>query len=232
LRPTWLHLELIDKPPTQDTKPIGVLGGSFDPIHVGHIQFAGDAIRQLDLAQVLFVPAGLAWQKGPAAEAMHRARMIELAIASEPRFVLDRRELARPGPSFTVDTLRQLRQELGATRPLVLLIGADQLERLDTWHDWEELIELAHLGVAQRPGHAGALKPALARWSDQHLGSSADASRGPAGVLIPVAMKPVDCSSTQIRAALHGAAVPGGAPLATVLAPDVLDYIRQHRLYS
>lgn len=222
---------MIDEPPTQDTKPIGVLGGSFDPIHVGHIQFAGDAMRQLDLAQVLFVPAGLAWQKGPAAEAMHRARMIELAIASEPRFVLDHRELARPGPSFTVDTLRQLRQELGATRPLVLLIGADQLERLDTWHDWEELIELAHLGVAQRPGHAGALKPALARWSDQHLGSSADASRRPAGVLIPVAMKPVDCSSTQIRAALQSAAAQG-APLATVLAPAVLDYIRQHRLYS
>jgi len=223
---------LIDEPPTQDTKPIGVLGGSFDPIHVGHIQFAGDAMRQLDLAQVLFVPAGLAWQKGPAAEAMHRASMIELAIAAEPRFVLDRRELARPGPSFTVDTLRQLRQELGATRPLVLLIGADQLGRLNTWHDWEQLIELAHLGVARRPGHAGALEPPLTRWRDQHLGSSADASRRPAGVLIPVAMKPVDCSSTQIRAALHGAAVPGGAPLATVLAPAVLDYIRQHRLYS
>lgn len=223
---------MIDKPPPQDTKPIGVLGGSFDPIHVGHIQFAGDAMQQLDLAQVLFVPAGLAWQKGPAAEAMHRARMIELAIANEPRFMLDQRELARPGPSFTVDTLRQLRREVGTTRPLVLLIGADQLERLDTWHDWEELIELAHLGVAQRSGHAGALKAALARWRDQHLGSSADTSRRPAGVLVPVAMKPVDCSSTGIRAALRGAAEPGGGALATLLAPAVLDYIRQHRLYS
>ncbi len=223
---------MIEKPPTQDTKPIGVLGGSFDPIHVGHVQFAGDALRQLDLARVLFVPAGLAWQKGPAAEAMHRARMIELAIANEPRFMLDRRELARPGPSFTVDTLRQLRQQVGVTRPLVLLIGADQLERLDTWHDWEELIELAHLGVAERPGHSGALKPTLARWRDEHLGSSADASRRPAGMLIPVAMKPVDCSSTQIRAVLHGAPAQGGAPLARLLAPDVLDYISQHRLYS
>ena len=223
---------MIDRPPTQDTKPIGVLGGSFDPIHVGHIQFAADAMRQLDLAQVRLVPAGLAWQKGPAAEAMHRANMIELAIANEPRFMLDRSELARPGPSFTVDTLRQLRQQVGATRPLVLLVGADQLERLDTWHDWEELIELAHLGVAQRPGHAGALGPALARWRDQHLGSSADASRRPAGTVVPVAMKPVDCSSTQIRAALHGAAAQGAALLSTHLAPAVLAYIRQHRLYS
>jgi len=158
--------------------------------------------------------------------------MIELAIANEPRFVLDRRELARPGPSFTVDTLQQLRDQVGATRPLVLLIGADQLERLDTWHDWEELIELAHLGVAERPGHAGALKTELARWRDRHLGSAADVSRRPAGVLVPIAMTPVDCSSTQIRAALHSAAAQTAAQLATLLAPAVLDYIRQHRLYS
>jgi nicotinate-nucleotide adenylyltransferase len=214
-----------------DRRPIGLLGGSFDPIHVGHVQFAGDAMRELDLAQVLFIPAGLAWQKGPAADATHRARMIELAIANEPRFVLDARELARAGPSFTVDTLQQLRDQVGATRPLVLLIGADQLERLDTWHDWEELIELAHLGVAERPGHAGALKPELALWRDRHLGSAADASRRPAGVLVPIAMKPVDCSSTQIRAALHSAAAQTAAPLPTLLAPAVLDYIRQHRLY-
>lgn len=225
-------MELIDQTPTQDTKPIGVLGGSFDPIHVGHVQFAADAMRQLDLAQVLFVPAGLAWQKGPAAEAMHRARMIELAIANEPRFVLDRRELARPGPSFTVDTLRQLRQQVGAARPLVLLIGADQLERLDTWHNWEQLIELAHLGVAERPGHSDALKPALSLWRGRHLGSAADVLRRAAGVLVPVTMTPVDCSSTQIREALHGASAQRGAPLATLLAPPVLNYIRQHRLYS
>jgi len=215
-----------------DRRPIGLLGGSFDPIHVGHVQFAGDAMRELDLAQVLFVPAGLAWQKGPAAEGTHRARMIELAIANEPRFVLDRRELARPGPSFTVDTLQQLRDQVGATRPLVLLIGADQLERLDTWHDWEELIELAHLGVAERPGHAGALKTELALWRDRHLGSAADVSQRPAGMLVPIAMTPVDCSSTQIRAALHSAAAQTAAQLATLLAPAVLDYIRQHRLYS
>lgn len=223
---------MIDQTPTQDTKPIGVLGGSFDPIHVGHVQFAGDAMRQLDLAQVLFVPAGLAWQKGPAAEAMHRARMIELAIANEPRFMLDRRELARPGPSFTVDTLRQLRQQVGAARPLVLLIGADQLERLDTWHNWEQLIDLAHLGVAERPGHSDALKPALSLWRGRHLGSPADVLKRPAGVLVPVTMTPVDCSSTQIREALHGASAQRGAPLATLLAPPVLNYIRQHRLYS
>jgi nicotinate-nucleotide adenylyltransferase len=218
---------------TDAGRPIGLLGGSFDPIHVGHVQFARAAMRELDLERVLFVPAGLAWQKGPAVDPSHRARMIELAIADEPRFVLDRRELDRPGPSFTVDTLWQMRDQLGASRPLVLLIGADQLERLDTWHEWEELIELAHIGVAARPGHAAQLKPSLAHWRDQHLGTAADVKRRPAGCLVPIMMDPVDCSSTQLRAALSGASpFPTAEALTALLAPPVLDYIRQHRLYS
>jgi len=204
-----------------DRRPIGLLGGSFDPIHVGHVQLARDAMLQLDLARVLFVPAGLAWQKGPPADATHRARMIELAIADEPRFALDRRELERPGPSFTVDTLRQLRQEVGAARPLVLLIGADQFERLDTWHRWEQLIELAHLGVAERSDQTAGLKPQLA-----------DVALRPAGVLVPIAMKPVECSSTQIRALLGAASAGNAASVAPLLAPTVLGYIRNHRLYS
>jgi len=215
-----------------DRRPIGLLGGSFDPIHVGHVQLARDAMLQLDLARVLFVPAGLAWQKGPPADATHRARMIELAIADEPRFALDRRELERPGPSFTVDTLRQLRQEVGAARPLVLLIGADQFERLDTWHRWEQLIELAHLGVAERPDQTAGLKPQLAAWRDRHRGSAADVALRPAGVLVPIAMKPVECSSTQIRALLGAAWAGNAASVAPLLAPTVLGYIRRHRLYS
>ena len=216
-----------------DRRPIGVLGGSFDPIHGGHVQRARDAMRELNLARVLFVPAGLAWQKGPAADATHRARMIELAIAQEPHFVLDRRELERPGPSFTVDTLRQLRHQVGASRPLVLLIGADQLERLDTWKSWEDLIELAHIGVAARPGHTAQLGSTLTRWRAQHLGSVADVAQRPAGVVVPIAMKPVDCSSTELRAALSGTPTPAaGSALCALLAPAVLDYIRQHHLYS
>jgi nicotinate-nucleotide adenylyltransferase len=216
-----------------DRRPIGLLGGSFDPIHVGHVQFARDAMRELSLAKVLFVPAGLAWQKGPAADAMHRARMVELAIADEPRFALDRRELERPGASFTVDTLRQLRSELGASQSLVLLIGADQLQRFDTWKRWEELIELAHVGVAARPGHAVQLNATLTRWYAQHLGSVAAVAQQAAGVVVPIMMKPVDCSSTQLRAALSGASPPAsGDGVAGLLAPAVLDYIRQHRLYS
>jgi nicotinate-nucleotide adenylyltransferase len=218
---------------TTEGRPIGLLGGSFDPIHVGHVQFARDAMRELDLAEVRFVPAGLAWQKGPASDPTHRTAMIELAIAGEPRFVVDRRELDRPGPSFTVDTLRDLRRQLGASRPLVLLIGGDQLERLDTWHNWQDLIGLAHVGVAARPGQAEPLNPSLARWRAQHLGSPVDVKRQPAGVVVPIRMQPIDCSSTQLRAALARAAAPSAeASLAEFLAPPVLAYIRQHHLYS
>jgi nicotinate-nucleotide adenylyltransferase len=225
-------LQLLREPPTPDSGPIGLLGGSFDPIHVGHVRLARDAMEQLKLTRVLFVPAGLAWQKGPATDAAHRARMVELAIAGEPAFALDRRELQRPGPSFTVDTLQQLRLEAGATRPLVLLIGADQFERLDTWHQWERLIELAHLGVAGRPGHDAQPAPALARWREQHRGGAADVAQRPAGLVVPVAMQPVDCSSTHIRALLRGGAPQAYAAVAPMLAPAVLDYIRTHRLYS
>jgi nicotinate-nucleotide adenylyltransferase len=214
-----------------DRRPIGLLGGSFDPIHVGHVQLARDGLEQLDLARVLFIPAGLAWQKGAAADGVDRARMIELAVSAEPRFALDRRELARPGPSFTVDTLRELRGEVGVQRPLVLLIGADQFERLDTWHRWEQLIELAHLGVAARTGHGALLKPALAALRAHHLSSAAQAARRPAGVLVPIAMQPIDCSSTQIRAMLAEPASRDSAAVAALLPPGVLDYIGQHRLY-
>jgi nicotinate-nucleotide adenylyltransferase len=214
-----------------DPEPIGLLGGSFDPIHVGHLQLARDAAEQLGLARVLFVPAGVAWQKGPAAPAEHRARMVELSVAPEPRFALDRRELQRPGPSFTVDTLRQLRREVGERRPLVLLVGADQFGQLDTWSRWEQLIDLAHLGVADRPGHPADLKPALATLRNSHLGRAAELAGRPAGILVQIAMTPVDCSSTRIRTLLGLADSRADPSLSTMLAPGVLDYIRQHQLY-
>jgi len=214
-----------------DPQPIGLLGGSFDPIHAGHLQLARDASAQLGLAQVLFVPAGVAWQKGPAAPAAHRARMVEISIASDPRWALDSRELQRPGPSFTVDTLRQLRQQVGERVALVLLIGADQFQQLDTWSRWEQLIDLAHLGVAERPGHPADLKPTLATLRSARLGSVADLRRRPAGVLVQIAMSPVDCSSTRIRSLLASPSSRADPSLATMLAPGVLDYIRQHGLY-
>jgi nicotinate-nucleotide adenylyltransferase len=218
---------------------IGLLGGSFDPIHAGHLRLAASALAQLQLAQVRFVPAGQAWQKGTLTDASHRAWMVRRSIASEPRFALDTCELDRPGPSYTVDTLEQLRAELGGRVPLVLLIGADQFERLDTWRRWERLIDLASIAVARRQGHAAQLSAAMAAFRAQRLQAPAQATRQPAGALVELAMAPFDCSSTGLRALLKQAAHPppeaaaaAAAQAAPLLAPGVLDYIRQQRLYA
>jgi nicotinate-nucleotide adenylyltransferase len=218
--------------------PIGLLGGSFDPIHEGHLRLAAAAMSQLALAQVRFLPAGHPWQKGAVTGAAHRAWMVRQSIAGEPRFALDSRELDRAGPSYTVDTLGALRAELGAQVPLVLLIGADQFERLDTWRHWERLIELASIAVARREGHAGQLSPVMAAFRARHLRPAAEAGQRPGGALVDLAMTPFDCSSTRLRALLKlcAGAAPGAeaarAAAAALLAPGVLDYIERCRLYE
>lgn len=212
--------------------PIGLLGGSFDPVHCGHLQLASDALAQLALTQVRFIPAGRPWQKPELTQATHRARMLELAISRQPRFAIDTRELERPGPSYTVDTLLELRKQLGTAVPLVLLIGADQFARLDTWHEWPRLIELAHLAVAGREAPAPSLAPALERLRARHLRPPAAVSDQPAGALVDLAMTAVNCSSTQIRALLRQGLDGSDPRLAAWLSPAVLDYILQQGIYA
>lgn len=135
-------------------QPIGIFGGSFDPIHVGHLRTAHELLTGLDLAEVRFIPSRLPPHRPPtvAPEAL-RLRMLEAALEGLPGFRVDGRELLRPGPSFMVDTLASLRAELG-TRPLCLLLGLDAFLGLSTWDRWRELPELAHIVVARRPGFA------------------------------------------------------------------------------
>ena len=212
--------------------PIGLLGGSFDPIHVGHLRLASEALSELGLAQVRFVPAGYAWQKGAMTAAVHRAWMVGQSIKPEARFALDPCELQRTGPSYTVDTLGQLRAGVGPALPLVLLIGADQFERLDTWHRWEQLAGLAHIAVARRLDHALRLAPALQAFRAARLQPASEAALRPAGALIELTMAPLDCSSTQIRALVREGGPSAESALRAMLAPGVLDYIRQQRLYA
>src|SRR5882672_842273 len=140
---------------------IGILGGTFDPIHVGHIALARAALRELKLAEVRFVPAAQPWQKSGVTDAAHRARMVQLAIAGEARCVLDRHEIEHGGASYTVDSLRAARASLGDAVPIVLIIGSDQMRTLDTWHQWQSLPTLAHLAVALRGQAVLALSCAL-----------------------------------------------------------------------
>lgn len=151
-------------------------GGTFDPVHAGHLAVASAARAALG-ANVAFLPAAdPPHRAAPGASAEQRAHMIELAIAGQPGFAVDRRELHRAGPSWTVDTLREVRGELGPDAPLAWLVGADAFRGLPDWHQWRALFDLAHFVVAVRPGHGlDALPAALAdacagRWLDHPAG--------------------------------------------------------------
>lgn len=211
-------------------RPIGLFGGTFDPVHYGHLRPALEMREALALAEVRFIPAGVPPHRDPpAASAAQRTAMLELALQGQPGLCVDRRELERPGPSYMVDTLTSLRAELGDT-PLCLLLGSDAYLGLASWHRWQELIELAHLVVMHRPGwsptQAGAGAPA--RLLAQRGTDDATAlTRHPAGAVLLRAVTQLDISATAVRA-LIGA---GHDP--RYLLPDaVRDYIRAQGLYQ
>jgi len=184
----------------------GILGGSFDPVHNAHLAMARAALAGLGLARILWIPGGTPpHREAPRASAAHRAAMVALAIRGEPRFELDLREIRKATPGYTVETLEDLRAELGAAAELVLLIGADQYARLETWHRWQDLFRLSRIAVFARPGEPLAAADRV--------------------TVMPMA--PLDISSTRIRERIAAGAPPRG------LLPDaVLDYIQTNQLYS
>lgn len=149
-------------------------GGTFDPVHNGHLAVARAARDELDTIVRLMPAADPPHRASPGADATQRARMLGLAVAGEAGLVVDRRELGRDGPSYTIDTLRELRAEIGADRPLALLIGADSFIGLPTWREWRAMFGFTHFVVAPRPGNPldGDIPRELAelmatgRWAD------------------------------------------------------------------
>jgi nicotinate-nucleotide adenylyltransferase len=212
--------------------PIGILGGTFDPIHYAHLRLAEELAERLALAQVRFVPARVPPHRAaPNVTAGHRLEMARLAVAGNPRFVLDDRECQREGPSYSVDTLRTLRVELGETQPFCLLMGVDAYLGLATWSRWRQLYDLAHLVVAHRPGFSldlASMPEALAAQTSARLTLDLGALRGrPAGCVLQVDVPPLAISATAIRAML------ATGRSARYLLPDaVLDYIGRNRLYK
>ena len=211
--------------------PLGLLGGSFDPIHNGHLQLARDALQQLGLSEVRFVPASQPWQKGPMTGAEQRAQMVQLAIAGESRFVLDMHEIARGGITYTIDTLRDLRLAL-PERPLVLIMGSDQFARLDTWRSWKGIGEAAHIAVAQRAGVSLRISAEVqAVLAARRAAATALAAR-PSGSIVEFSMTPVEVSATEVRRLLHEAPSTERAQRLSAMVPAaVLDYIDSHHLY-
>jgi len=204
---------------------IGIFGGTFDPIHYGHLRPAQEAMQKLALAELRFIPAATPPHRPlPQASAAQRLAMAELAIRDLPGFRVDDRELQRGGLSYTVLTLESLRAEFGNT-PLCLLIGVDQFRSFEAWHRWQEIPALAHLVVLNRPGTTAGALPDWAhgrKCTDLH-----ELREAPAGRLAFLAVSPQDISATRIRAALaRGESVQGLLPEA------VLDYIRINQVYG
>ena len=211
--------------------PIGLLGGSFDPVHCGHLQLARDALKHLPLDEVRFIPAAQPWQKGQLTAAEHRARMVQLAIAGDPRFALDMHEIERGGVTYTIETLHALRAALPG-RPLVLIMGSDQFARFDTWRDWQKIFELAHIAVAQRAGANLSPNLDLQAVLGTRRGQSASLASHLAGSIVEFPMTPVDASATEARRLLREPQSAEGVQRLSAMVPAVvLDYIDQHHLY-
>jgi nicotinate-nucleotide adenylyltransferase len=190
-------------------KRIGLLGGTFDPVHNAHVALACIALDTLALDELRWVPAGEPWQKTRRITGgQHRVAMIELAIAGEPRFKLERCEIDRSGPSYTLDTLILLRQRVPEAQ-WFLVLGQDQLANLHTWRGWQELLGLVTLAVAARPGASQAVDAQL---------------QGCAYQVLPLPAMAVAATTIRERVA-HGEAIDSLVP------PAVARYIAQHNLY-
>ena len=215
------------------SKPIGILGGTFDPIHFGHMRLAEEMLELAALEQIRFIPTGTPPHRdSPQVSAQQRSAMVKLAIADQPAFVLDEREVERDRLCYTVDTLGELRAELGAMQPLCLLMGGDAFLQLHTWHEWERLFELAHIVVGYRPGFTlderiEIAPEALRKHYRERLCAAAEMAQRPCGGVTELAIPKLEISATDIRRR-----VAEGRTIRYLLPNAVADYIHQHHLYT
>ncbi|MET0580974.1 MAG: nicotinate-nucleotide adenylyltransferase [Pseudoxanthomonas sp.] len=205
-------------------------GGTFDPVHNGHLAIARAARDELDCTVRLMPAADPPHRAPPGADARQRAEMLDLAVIDERGLQVDRRELLRDGPSYTIATLRELRGEYGPLAPIALLIGADSFLGLPTWREWQALFDFAHFVVAPRPGSPldGSLPPGLkalteGRWAD----TPQALEKAPAGRLFLLGQPLYPESASDIRSRIAR-----GDPWQGLLPPAVAAYITRNRLYS
>jgi nicotinate-nucleotide adenylyltransferase len=210
--------------------PLGLLGGTFDPIHFGHLRLAEEVADSLKIDEVRFLPAGQPWQRsGFIAPIEHRVAMVRLGVESNPRFTVDDREARRSGPTYTVDTLESLRVDEGPRRPLVMIVGSDQFLNLPTWHRWQKLFEFVHIVVARRanePFDLGELPAGLAAMVTHRLTNDKSALMEPGGRVFSIEMTPLKISSSQVRTLVRTR-----ASARYLLPVAVYEYVLQHGLY-
>ena len=207
---------------------VGVFGGTFNPVHYGHLRSALELVERLQLEQLRLMPsASPPHRDAPECSAERRAAMVELAVSGEPRLVCDAREMQRPGKSYTIDSLIELRGELGAQRGLCMVLGCDAVQDIATWHRWQELLDWAHIVIIARPGWQLPRAGELAQWLKTHQLESPELLRQrPCGGIAIEELRPLAISSTEIRDLLAS-----GRSARYLMPQSVLDYIQTHTLY-
>lgn len=213
-------------------KCIGILGGTFNPIHFGHLRMAQELADALGFDEVRFIPsANPPHRTTPEVSAAHRAAMVQLAIADNPLFKLDMRELARMGASYMIDTLISLREELGEHAALCLIMGSDAFVKLDTWHHWQKLLDYCHIILVQRPNFAPdqlRLSAELtALLHDHYTENLDDLTEKTNGYIHMQKITPLEISATRIRESLKT-----GHTVRYLMPENVIAYITTHKLYG
>jgi nicotinate-nucleotide adenylyltransferase len=209
-------------------QPIGLFGGTFDPLHYGHLRTAFELWQALSLAEVRFMPTGSPpHREQPYASAQLRLEMVKAAVADQPAFIVDDREVRRTGVSYSVDTLTELRAEY-PQRSLCLLLGMDAFLGLPNWHRWRDLLDLAHIIVAHRPGwRAPTMGPLGEVMVDRGTGSVRDLHEQRAGRIYVHAVTQLEISSTELRQLISQ-----GRDPRYIVPEEVRRIIRETRCYA
>jgi nicotinate-nucleotide adenylyltransferase len=212
--------------PESGSRPVIVFGGTFDPVHQGHIQTVTAVCDALDAAEVIWLPVGdPPHRPTPQAPPHHRLAMLEIALSGDSRFVLDTREWTRVGPSYSVLSLEELRAER-PNETLCLALGLDAAISLPTWHRWEDILSLAAIVVMQRPGWQ-VPDPLPAWWQQRRMDASSEHRAPNVGSIQQVPVPAMDVSSATIRSAIQA-----GHSIDEQVSLDIARYIREHHLYE
>jgi nicotinate-nucleotide adenylyltransferase len=208
-------------------EPLALFGGTFDPVHYGHLRCAEEARQKLNLNTLCLLPAGTPPHRDtPKASAKQRLEMLQLALGEFPRLEIDDREIRRSGPSYMVDTLQELRAQF-PHRPLLLLIGQDAANDLSSWYNWENLFDLAHIVILTRPGAKADYRQDLERKIERRLGADVQSLLSTkAGGILNLEVTSIDVSATSIKSIIRLGRSPG-----SMLPGLVLDYINENQLY-
>ncbi len=216
---------------TQNPCATGLLGGTFDPVHIGHTTLAKAALAALSLDRVLFIPAKSPWQKHPVTSAQNREAMLRLALTGESHLAIDTCEMGRSGETYTIDTLHEIREREGKETSLTLILGADQWENLPTWKHWREFLTLVNIAVSTRDGKTAKAPSEVSLWAKHCIVAAGDLKNHSCGAMSFFQTPPVQASSTKIRNILQSGNQ--SAPeLRSWLQKNVLDYILEHNLYT